>query len=435
MKISRRTVLIIAILINTSLVFGQKIFTEGFIVKQNGDTLNGLIQYNGKSGPSQKCVFKRFDIAVPVTYYAKDILAYGYKEANLYESKNVNGIQKFIECYVKGKISLYGIGNKLFITKGDKNLIELSTSKIILYNNEGTNEYLTYLDLLKDYTKDAEDYQIPNKFALKREYVAPVIYNYNIHTNTATQKYSFTDLNKKDILEESSFYDSKSQKHIGFTSSISFSSYTVGVTNKNNVYNNTLIQGDPYNDWSFGAFYMRQVSRKNRNFWFKTDILITSKKRNYNYTLHRILPTEIQLVSIESSFTDIKIPIALQFIAQSYSFAPFISAGVSLNLSLSNNFKGELSVPYATYKLDEEKLYTNRNLINYFVSVGVKQKIHNNVMFFVEAKGELMLTSHETRLEWTSNTFDYYEFDYFFSPDIEISNISPFLSLCFGFGF
>jgi hypothetical protein len=67
-------------------LFSQKIFREGYIIKNSGEKIEGLVEYyTGKRAPST-CVFKRFDIAMEVRYTADDIKAFGYKNGSRFDS-------------------------------------------------------------------------------------------------------------------------------------------------------------------------------------------------------------------------------------------------------------------------------------------------------------------------------------------------------------
>jgi hypothetical protein len=68
----------------------QKIFRDGYVIKKTGESLNGLVEYSINQDIPSVCTFKRFDIARRVVYSPKEILAFGYRNGNRYESIELN---------------------------------------------------------------------------------------------------------------------------------------------------------------------------------------------------------------------------------------------------------------------------------------------------------------------------------------------------------
>lgn len=439
MKITKYSILVALLLLNFAQVYSQVIFREGYIINQSGDTLNGLIEYRGASKIPQSVVFKRFDIALPVNYGPSQIVAFGYKDANHYELRPINGVNTFIECYVKGKISLFGNDNRLFIEKDGKNFTELKQGPITIYSPDGEKNYSNFVELFKDITSDNSEYQVPSNLALRRGNLVTAISKYNKLTNTESREYNYYAKYDYQVQMQSIMIDSDIRKHFGFSTSMAFKGYSIGLVDKNNMYNDLNVSGSVKTYWEFGAFYLRQISRKNRKIWLKADLLFSNSKAYYQTIATRKYPTEYQSVTIWSEKTNIKAPVALLFSSGSYGFNPYFSTGLMLNLNISSKNSGELSTSSssggASYKLDESKYRINQNIVNYFVSTGFIKSVGKNAMFYLEAKAELMLTSHETQMKWTTNTYDYYEYNYYYGPKIEITNPSPYISVNFGLGF
>ena len=79
MDYRKKITLFSIILFSTLTTYSQKIFREGYVIKNNKDTLNGIIQFSESSKAPQKCIFKRFDIAITIEYTPYEIKAFGYK--------------------------------------------------------------------------------------------------------------------------------------------------------------------------------------------------------------------------------------------------------------------------------------------------------------------------------------------------------------------
>ncbi len=76
-------------------------FRQGYVVKNNGDTLTGLLFYGTNGRFAKACRFKRFEIIREVTYRPDDLLAFGFRNGRHFESKFDGKRQAFAECVVK----------------------------------------------------------------------------------------------------------------------------------------------------------------------------------------------------------------------------------------------------------------------------------------------------------------------------------------------
>ncbi len=123
---------ILVVIFSISLLYGQPDFRKGYIVKVNGDTLNGYINYQKEALNYERCQFKRFDIAFPVTYKSGKIWAYGITNEKQYYSANVDEKPVFLEYLVKGTISLLYLKKgspRYFIMDINGSLVELEKEK------------------------------------------------------------------------------------------------------------------------------------------------------------------------------------------------------------------------------------------------------------------------------------------------------------------
>jgi hypothetical protein len=87
--------------------FGQAGFRPGFIIKNNGDTLNGLVFYSVDGKFKNTCRFKRFEIAQEFSYGPSKMKAFGFRNGRYFESKGTGNRKSFYECMLKGEISVF----------------------------------------------------------------------------------------------------------------------------------------------------------------------------------------------------------------------------------------------------------------------------------------------------------------------------------------
>ncbi|MEJ8757675.1 hypothetical protein WG947_11740 [Pontibacter sp. H259] len=127
--------LLLALTTLCSFIFAPSLYAQsyrpGFIVKAEGDTIQGLIKYREGKGIYRACVFKPAEKAPSQKYTPSDIVAYGIHNDAMFEShtftNNKNKETKaFLEVLVHGKLSLYEYQNMLFVSKDRDTLQRLA---------------------------------------------------------------------------------------------------------------------------------------------------------------------------------------------------------------------------------------------------------------------------------------------------------------------
>lgn len=112
--------------------FSQTDFKKGYIVKLNGDTLHGFINFRKEAQNYTECNFKRFQTAFPVNYSPDKLKAYGIDDSKQYVAVRLNSQFVFVEYLVKGNLSLlfYKQGSQHFYIRDQEGtLVELESGK------------------------------------------------------------------------------------------------------------------------------------------------------------------------------------------------------------------------------------------------------------------------------------------------------------------
>ena len=138
----------------TSVTSAQKNLVKGYIITNQFDTINGLIDFRGDLLNSSRCVFYLDQMSKPVNYLPGEIFAYRYEEnGRFYISKIVklNSGEKtvFLEYLVNGITNLYYLRDK----SGDHYFIEKGNTI-----HELTNNTTTISQDNKTYTKKSNFY-------------------------------------------------------------------------------------------------------------------------------------------------------------------------------------------------------------------------------------------------------------------------------------
>lgn len=90
----------------------QSDFRPGYLVKNNGDTLTGLIDYKGIQANARKCVFKLSNDSPEEKFTPDDIKAYRFIDSKYYVSRRVmtedsTELQLFLEYLIDGIVDVF----------------------------------------------------------------------------------------------------------------------------------------------------------------------------------------------------------------------------------------------------------------------------------------------------------------------------------------
>ena len=122
-------------------ISAQSDFRTGFLIKNNNDSLPGLISYRKASASYDFCFFKETKGSPEQKLAPDDLKGYGYLDDRRYETKTLKrestSKKVFAEVLVKGKASLYLNGVTFYFEKDS--LVELPINKRIVVEGEDWN--------------------------------------------------------------------------------------------------------------------------------------------------------------------------------------------------------------------------------------------------------------------------------------------------------
>lgn len=143
----------------------QSDFRNGYIVKNNNDTVYGLINYKGNKANAKKCIFKEEINSEKQTYSPEELTSYRFIDSKYYISKNINIGNKseklFLEYLINGKVDIYYFrdesGEHYLADKDSSNLYELrdNDKEIIINNTKYIQESKEYIGILKVLFKES----------------------------------------------------------------------------------------------------------------------------------------------------------------------------------------------------------------------------------------------------------------------------------------
>lgn len=145
-------------------VIGQKDYKNGFIIRNNNDTIYGLINLQSNYFNSLECEFRKNIDTLSEFYTPFDIKAFFIENNKYYISKDmtINNIEKkvFLEFLLKGIVNLYyykDLQNEYYFIEKDNEIFKLTNELIEIDRNNNTYriESHQYIGILKFLFQDS----------------------------------------------------------------------------------------------------------------------------------------------------------------------------------------------------------------------------------------------------------------------------------------
>lgn len=359
-------------------VYSQSIFLEGFIIKNNGEKINGLIEYKPDQKVPSLCIFKRFEIAIEKAYNADELKAFGYRGSKRYESFTYRKKNQFFETLLLGNICLYKRGSDFFINKNGGPLTKIDDSQISFEDGGNTTNFKDTPSFLAFFTGTSRD-EIKKDFRVKKDIVA-YLESYNKKAG-----HTYYIINRK--ISEKQLYNGVSlsganRNTFGIFSglniydlNISFSS--ADISGKLTGY---LPNPDPEAALTSGLYFERVLLRKTDKISARIELLYTGQTF-YNYEEKKI-NSSIHRNDAFFDFKAIKVPVLFQYSFTGKRVVPFVNAGVAYQSYLSGNYYHieEIETSYNdinTY--DDKDLIFKKNELSCIAGFGVRTRLSGNL--------------------------------------------------------
>jgi hypothetical protein len=365
-------------------LYSQKIFRNGYIVLKTGESQNGLVKYSANQKIPTKCTFKSFDIAHEVKYTPDDILAFGYKNGNRFESKKLNNKNSFYEVLVSGKVILYKKGSKFYLEKENLGFVELKDGPINYLTDSGIAEFKNLTEFLI-YLTEGKAGIIADKFELKTQ-IIPIITTFNKNSGKSYSVLNRT-MNEKQLIEITLNSGAKKNK-FGFVSGIN-----IYLLNLHQDPQNSNFLPDPKQVSApiYGLTYERSLSSKTDRFSLKIEMLF-NKQAFYSYEEHVNNTILINRNDAFINFTGIKIPTSLQYSITGKKLVPFFNVGFAYQYFINKNYLQINEVENTVLKEVKTYEYRTYNLHNGEISgmagLGLRIRIYNNINLHFQGRVE-----------------------------------------------
>jgi hypothetical protein len=340
----KKIILFLAILFASNSIYSQN-FRKGYIIKQDRDTVFGLINYSGNSN-YRYCQFKDSMNQGKIKYTPDNIIGYGFLNDKYFEShKIVNDDQTsefvFLEVVIKGLVSLYKYDKIFYIEKGDTSFYKISNETIIstIDGQEMATSSVRYIGLLNLLLSDCIEIRSRiSATSLSERSLTDLIEKYNKCVNAPATIYK----------------TSKPWIHskIGISGGIVISRITLATGY--NLYYHLTDTFEKTKSPVFCVSFDFLSPRISENTSFHGD-LILCKSHNYSFNEEKVGSTTTRNY-INIDMTQFKIPIGLRYTFPGRILSAFLNVGFQSTFNLN---------PTSSWTRETENFYNGVNRQNY----------------------------------------------------------------------
>jgi hypothetical protein len=388
----------------------QKIFREGYVVKNSGESLTGLVEYSEKQDVPSACTFKRFDIAMTVVYYPGEIQAFGYRNGNRYESREINGTNCFLEVIVTGKIILYQKGQKYYIDKEHTGLIELRNGPIIYNSGQGNREFKSLPEFLT-FVTEGKGGTLTGKFSVKNE-IEPLITSYNKQSGNSYHVFNRSVSEKQ--LTQDAWKSGAVKSRFGIVSGVNIYMLNLKFNPNMSGINSSYFIPDPEKEYglSAGITYERLLSRRTDRFSAKIGILY-NKQSFYSYSERSNSSGGTTRDDAYFDFSGIKVPVLFQYSLTGGRFVPYVNAGMAYQYFIDTDYLHVAEAENAWHDIttwEDSNMLFKTGELTAAGGFGVRTRIFNNLnlhlMLMLEYGKGLFLNTDPS--DTNSRVIDFY---------------------------
>lgn len=354
--------------------FSQTDFKKGFIINNQGEKINGYVNYKENSSIYEYCEFKSTLESEVKKYFPNLIKAYGFENDKFFLSKNIssevnNSENKFLNVIISGIATLYRIGDTFYLEK-DTIFKELN-NELLVKNTQNLNVYRRpskrYIGILKVFFKDCPEVKIKiEKINYNERDLEKLVNEYN-----------------KCRGQESIVYKKlkpKFRAEFGFFFGLS----SLNINYKHDFLNPLFFTDKSSNTSSlFGGFTEIYMPRFSERVSFYTGVFFSENKlseseNNSKYGINT-------LEKVNTNLKRLKIPLGVRYTFPKKKITPFFTIGLSnyINFNSTTSWSSEKEIGNTAYTTIKN-YKTNNTAFGYFISIGAKKKITKKLNFFVD---------------------------------------------------
>lgn len=323
---------ILGLLLLSGICNAQTNFKPGYVIKANGDSLVGEIDYRGDLSMCEVCKFRMNDTEKEIKYSPEEIIAYRFKDDKYFISKELMGKKVFLEFLIKGKVSIYymrdNLGDHYFLDKEGIGISELKYKEEIKYI-DGTQydlESKSHQGMLNYYMQDVPDFQSRIADVAKPEHLSLI-----------------------KLAEEYHHKVCKDESCIIYEKKIPFLKYNLEFVGGSINYSKSseIVFSNSFQGGILGHLWM---PRTNEKMYFRTGIIFSKPVTTYGTKSNFKIPLQIEYIYPKGIFVP-KIAFGFNLYQPFYLYYSFM-AGVNIMV----NKKVGIGVSYDVDFVNDDKM-------------------------------------------------------------------------------
>ena len=358
-------------------------FLPGFVVTSNNDTIKGLIQFKDRFFNSGNCFFKEASTSNPKTYKPGEIKSYTIGNKGTFYSHNVSTdvqLQNvFLECIVKGKVSLYYFDDRYFMeSRGRVKEIVVTKSTARQGDRVYTMDLPVYKGLLQTEMNDCSTiHQNINNTGFTKKALTQLFVDYHKCIGEDFTTYEYEDGKIKvrfglAVGAVASFLDINSGGDPSFT---------------------YIDSKDPLQDVTVTPSFLMEFTVSGK----KNKLRIRSGLSYYSndYHIYDENPSANLGHSLTVEYARIEVPVLLKFYPLKSNQGLYALAGLGFNGIIKWEDKQVVTVPPLYILSESSSLENNKYFTNILTGLGFEFKLGGKA-FFAEGSygwGPLVLSS------------------------------------------
>jgi hypothetical protein len=366
-----------------SQAISQKIFRDGFIVKNSGEYFEGVVAFNPGNKVPSKCVFKRFDIAIEINYGPDDIAGFGFRNGKRYESINNNGKKEFFETIITGDLNLYSRGSDVFLSRPGKRPVRVNKAPIEWEDENGRKTFASSAELIS-YLAEGTKAEISRKPDLKKD-LQQVIIARSLVSGKSVNVYR-QEITEKELTTRA-WHSGVNSRKLGIVAGVNM--YSLHLIPKLQIFlPETSLETAPV----LGISYEKILSRKSDNLCFHGEMLFI-RQTFYSYSEK----TESFIFIRDDAFyefTALKVPLMFQYSLGGMRVVPFVNGGLGAMVLLQDDYihiresEWENYGKPAVYMTEDRKLAFAPYELSGIVGAGIKLRLVNTMNLRIEGRFE-----------------------------------------------
>jgi len=370
-------------------VTAQKVFIDGYIIRNDGSVIYGKIESVKKDNTPSVCTFKWFDVAHSLVYKPGDIKAFGFRGGSRYDTKKIKNRLVFISCLASGNANLYYDGKTMYVetekTASPVPLTKGNADMIFAGNPVSTSDFR---DVLQKTLENKQGFSLPEKINLDKKTVTGIVSSYNSNNVKASHVYAETNQNI----------------YFGEMSNAGKFKFTYGVTAGITGIKFSATDTDPYTSvflpkmtsYKFiptgGIFVEKQLTRIKDIIDVHAELsFLNNNMYLYNFEEQKSYPYLTIRSDIFIKYSAIKAPVYLQFNFSQKKIVPYMSVGGYYSYLAGTSYRRDYETEdrdYVVRQFSDNSITIKNKELGWLVGFGIRYKINPKTSAFIQGRYE-----------------------------------------------